>query len=139
MSFREKSAWISFVSILLLFGIYFTAVGMAIAGRLDPSRTFSLFIQLVIAFVILEVALHILVAMRSPGDAKTPKDERERLISLKAERVASYTLSIGVFVGIYTLHLGAGARDVGHAVLLAFAIAQLAKYGTEIALHRRAA
>lgn len=34
MSFREKSAWISFLSILLVFGIYFSGVGMAMAGHI---------------------------------------------------------------------------------------------------------
>jgi hypothetical protein len=33
MSFREKSAWISFVSIALVFGIYFAKVVGRRAGR----------------------------------------------------------------------------------------------------------
>jgi hypothetical protein len=137
MSFREKSAWISFVSILVVFGIYFAAVGLAMAGRFDYSRTFGLFIQLVIAFVVLEVALHVIVAKRAPLDAKVPADERERLINLRAHRVGGNTLAVGVFLAIFTLHLGADSRELAHAVLLAFAISQLAKYATEIALHRR--
>lgn len=137
MSFREKSAWISFVSILAIFGIYFTAVGMAMVGRFDYSRIFGLFIQLVIALVIIEITLHIIVAIRAPREAEAPTDERERLISLKAHRVGGYTLAAGVFLGIYTVHLGANAGQVAHAVLLAFVVAQLARYGTEIALHRR--
>jgi hypothetical protein len=131
MSFREKSAWISLISILLLFGIYFTAVA------LDYASTFALFIQLVIGFVVIEIVLHIVVATKAPLDAKAPKDERERLIGLKADRVAGYVLVAGVFFAIFTVHLSNDARDVAHAALFAFAVSQLAKYGTEIALHRR--
>ena len=137
MSFREKSAWISFISILLVFGIYFAAVGFEMAGRLSYSQTFSLFVQLVIVLVVLEVVSHVAVAMRAPLDARVPADEREKLINLRAHRVAGNTLAVGVLVAIFTLHLGADRRELAHAVLLAFAISQLVKYATEIALHRR--
>lgn len=137
MSFREKSAWISFISILLVFGIYFAAVALAMAGRLDYSQTFSLFLQLVFVFVVLEIVLHLIVAKRAPLDAKVPADEREKLINLRAHRIAGNTLAVGVLLAIFTLHLGADRRALAHAVLLAFAISQLAKYATEIALHRR--
>lgn len=137
MSFREKTAWISLVSLLLVFGIYFTAVGLAMAGRLQYSQTFSWFLQLVLAFVVLQVVLRLIVAKRAPLDAKVPADEREKLIGLKADRVAGYILAVGVFVAIFTLHLGAGPGELAHAVLLAFAISQLAKQTAVIALHRR--
>ena len=77
MSFREKTAWISLVSLLLVFGIYFTVVGLAMAGRLQHAQTFNLFLQLVLAFVVLQVVLRLIVAKRAPLDAKVPADERE--------------------------------------------------------------
>ena len=137
MSFREKTAWISLVSLLLVFGVYFTAVGLAMAGRLEASQTFSCFLQLLLAFVVLQVVLRLIVAKRAPLDAKVPADEREQLIGLKGDRIAGYLLAVGVFVAIFTLHLGAGRVELAHAVLLAFAISQLAKHAAVIALHRR--
>ena len=137
MSFREKTAWISFVSILLVFGVYFTAVGLAMAGRLESSQTFSWFLQLLLAFVVLQVVLRLIVARRAPLDAKVPADEREQLIGLKGDRIAGYVLAAGIFVAIFTLHLGAGRSELAHAVLLAFAISQLAKHAAVIAFHRR--
>ena len=137
MSFREKTAWISLVSLLLVFGIYFTVVGLAMAGRLQYSQTFNLFLQLVLAFVVLQVVLRLIVAKRAPLDAKVPADEREKLIGLKADRVAGYILAVGVFVAIFTLHLGADRGELAHSVLLAFAISQLAKHAAVIVLHRR--
>lgn len=137
MSFREKSAWISFFSILLVFGIYFGAVGMAMTGRIDYSDVVRMFFKLVALFVLLQIVLHVLVASRAPREALAPKDEREKLIGLKADRLAAYVLSVGVFASIFPIHLGADARDLAHAMLLAFVIAELATYGTAIALHRR--
>lgn len=137
MSFREKSAWISFFSILLVFGIYFSGIGMAMAGRIDYSDVVRMFFKLVGLFIILEIVLHVLVAVRAPHEARTPEDERERLIGLKADRVAAYVLSIGALVGIFPIHLGANVRDLAHAVLLAIVVAHLAKYATAIVLHRR--
>jgi hypothetical protein len=137
MSFREKTAWVSFVSLLVVFGIYFTVVGLAMAGRLDPSQTFNWFLRLVLAFVVLQVVLRVMVARRAPLDARVAADEREQLIGLKGDRVAGHVLAAGVFVAIFTLHLGAGRGELAHAVLLAFAISQLAKHAAVIALHRR--
>ena len=137
MSFREKSAWILLFCIALVFGIYFSAVLLAMTGRLAYSQTFELFFEMVVVFVVLSIVLHAVVALRAPQDAKTPADEREKLISLRADRVAGYTLAVGVFVAIYTIHIGASSRELAHAVLLAFAVSQLAKYGMAIRLHRR--
>jgi hypothetical protein len=136
MSFREKSAWISFLSILLVFGIYFSGIGMAMAGRVEYSDVVRLFFKLVGLFIVLEIVLHAIVAVRAPREARR-EDERERLIGLKADRVAAYVLSIGALVGIFPIHLGANVRDLAHAVLLAIVIAHLAKYATAIVLHRR--
>jgi hypothetical protein len=135
--FQRKKRVDLVLSILLVFGIYFAAVGLAMAGYIQYSRTFSLFFQLLIAFVALEVSLHLLVANRAPLDARLPADEREELISLRADRAAGYTLAVGAFCAIGTLHLGADQREMAHAVLLAFAVSQLTKYATVIALHRR--
>jgi hypothetical protein len=46
-------------------------------------------------------------------------------------------LSLGALAGIFPIHLGAGVRDLAHAVLLAIVVAHLAKYATAITLHRR--
>lgn len=137
MSFREKIAWISFVSILLVFGIYFTAVTLAMTGRFGHVHAFDWFIELVVALVVLQVVLRVIVARRAPQEAKAPADEREQLIGLKADRVAGYVLTVGVFVAIFTIHLGAGKTELAHAALAAVAVSQLAKYGVMIRLHRR--
>jgi hypothetical protein len=140
-TFREQSAWISFVVILVAFGIYF---GLLTAHLLRPESSphphfFGLFMLLVAAVVVLEVVLHILVAIRSPSDAGAPVDERDRLINLKAARVAFYVLMTGAFLSIGTMHLGATAWFMGNCVFFAIWIAELTRLGSQVVLYRRMA
>lgn len=139
MSFREKSAWVSFVCILLVFGVYFTALAQAIAGSLDYGTVFRIFIGGIVALIVLEIVLHIIIAVQAPRDAAAPKDERDRMIELKATRIAFFTLLAGAAISIFTIHLGADVRALANSVLFAIVIAELVKYGSEIVYFRRGA
>jgi uncharacterized membrane protein len=43
---------------------------------------------LVLAVILIEIVAHVLMAVRSPQDARTAQDERERFIALKGMRSA---------------------------------------------------
>ena len=103
MSFREKSAWISLVLILLVFAPYFWFVGRSFAGagHVHVGTQFGL----ITLFVILEIVVHVAIGIRSPRDARAPRDEREDLIDLKATRTAFYVLFAGALISIFTLHV----------------------------------
>jgi hypothetical protein len=133
MSFREKSAWISFVSILLVSGVYFSVSWRGV-GR---GQQFALLMSLVAALAILEVVLHIAIAIRSPEEARSPKDERERLIDMKATRVAFPVLFAGVLLSIFTIHLGVRTSGLAYAAFLACVVAQLVRFGAQIVYYRR--
>jgi len=136
MSFREKSAWITLVSILVVFGIYFTHVPNLFDP--DPGEWELYVITLCIAaFVVIEVVAHIVLYLRFPKDARTPKDERERLIDLRATRLAAYVYVVGTFLAILTPHHGASGFAVGVFVLLAFVIAEIVNYTARIVYYRR--
>jgi hypothetical protein len=137
MSFKEKSAWIIFITTLITSAIYFTALGLSFAGYVRYTSVLHLFGALMLGLLVVQVLAHVLIAARAPAKARTPTDERERIIGWKADRVGFYTLMVGALLGIVTIHLGASAPDLAHAVLLAFVLSQLAKYGTVLVLHRR--
>jgi hypothetical protein len=137
MSFKEKSAWIVFITTLVASITYFTALGLSFAGYVQYARVLHLFGALVVGLIVVQIIAHIILAARAPADANAPADERERIIGWKADRVGFYTLIVGAMLAIITIHLGASAPDLGHAVLLAFVLSQLTKYGTVILLHRR--
>lgn len=118
MSFREKSAWIFLISMLLVAGFFFLHVPWALNPSPSPRLVRGL-LYCFIALVVIEVVAHIVVAIRAPEDAPGPRDEREHLIDLKATRLAHY-----VYV-------------VGCGILFAFVIGEVAKNAARIVYHRR--
>jgi len=138
MSFREKSAWISFVCLLI-----FTGFWIAHFLRLEIFESLghhelTWFLGTVVALVTLEIGLHVAIAVQSPREAKTPKDERERLIDMKASRVAFYVLLIGTLLGIGTIHIpGTNRVTMVQCLMGSVLAALLTRFATQIALHRR--
>lgn len=136
MSFREKSAWISLLIYGVVFGGYFLTVWQAWDELYARGLVIGLTVGAVVALVILAVGLTTVVALFTPKEANAPADERETLIDLKAERIASYTLSVGVVCLIGAL-LG-GVNGILVAVLLqaSLVVAELVKASVQIAYFR---
>lgn len=142
MPFREKSAWISLVTVLVVFGAYFGAI---VTGRVASygMATMHYLLLSVVAIVLLQAALHVAARLLARADAGTPKDERERLIELKAIRIA-YVVLIGgvmsaIFVVMHTRLLGgppAGPK-LSLAVLAAVILADVAKSAATVIQYRR--
>jgi hypothetical protein len=139
--FREKSAWISFLVVLGVFGPFFAAVAL---GRIPTGgmATVHYLLLSVLAVVVLQTLLHVAAALLARGDAGTPKDERERLIELKATSLAYMVLIVGVLGGLFVLlHTplyGAhpGAPDAALTVLCAVVLADLVKSAATIVHYR---
>ena len=128
MSFREKSTWISFL-LLLAISIPFFHQGVV---------RFHLFLALVIVFIVGEIVLHAIIAMQSPRDARAPKDERDRLIDLKATRVAFFVLMTGALLVIVMVHFPVDRLEILQALLLSVVVAELTMLGARIVYYRRA-
>ena len=137
MSFREKSAWVTLTALLIALALYVFHVPSLIEA---PGHGLLLATAVsVAAFIVIEVVAYIVIRARHPRDARTPKDERERLIETRASRVAYYVYAVGSLVALaVTLHVvRTNAAGVGTAVLLAFVLAEIMKYSTRIILYRR--
>ena len=79
MSFREKSAWITVVTILLVLVMVATEVPRPWSLAPEPSRMiFYVLHRALIAFVVIEILAHIVVRVGAPRDAQAPVDERDR-------------------------------------------------------------
>lgn len=139
MSFREKSAWvtlITLIAVLVLFWLHIPPTRM-LAPESD-GWVLHVLLLMITTFITVEIVAHIVFAVRSPRDARTPKDERERLIELKSRAVAWYTFTILSIGGIFvTLHLGANETGIFFVVLLAFVIAEIVNYALRIYYYRR--
>jgi hypothetical protein len=138
MSFREKTAWITLVAILVVSLMYWFHVPNPFASSSGPRVLHAMSASLV-AYLLIELTGLLVLRWRFPGDARTPRDERERLIDLRALRVAYYAFLAAALAGVFvTLHLvGASPVAVGMAVFMAFVLSQLAKHASRIVLYRR--
>ncbi len=137
MSFREKSAWISFVLIFIFGGFWLANVIQTefYGSRFNPMHYFF---AILAGLIVAEIALHIAIAIQSPREARTPKDEREKLIDLKASRVGFYVLMVGTWVSIGILHVPNSNRFLMAQVMMgSIIIAVLTRFAVQIALHRR--
>jgi archaellum biogenesis protein FlaJ (TadC family) len=137
MSFREKSTWISFVLLLAISIPFFTQVLRIESGRTSSEASFHLFLALVIVFVVGEIVLHAVIVMQSPRDARAPKDERERLIDLKAMRVAFFVLMTGALLVVVLVHFPVDRFQILQALLLAVVVAELTMLGARLVYYRR--
>ena len=100
MPFREKSAWINLLSLLVAL-VFFVA----------SLRSMMMFLAAVVAYVVLQLVLHFISSRLSPKDARTPLDEREQIIRLKAARNAYWALVVGVSLVPFSLHFGSHHDD----------------------------
>jgi hypothetical protein len=135
MSFREKSAWITLISILLVFAFYITHVPNVFDANPGFWELHVVGIA-VVAFIVIEIVSHIVLYLRNSKDARTPKDERERLIELKATRLGAYVYVLGSFLAIIAGSHASGLAT-GVWVLFAFVIAEVVNYTARIIYYRR--
>ena len=93
MSFQEKSAWGSLVGLGLVSYWYFPRAFDVAEGSNSPAALFGISIACIIALIIIFAGYHSAIAIAG-GDET---DERDNLIDLRAERISSYALGIGLF------------------------------------------
>lgn len=138
MSFREKSAWIMLVTLVVLTVLFATHVPTPWSLTPPPSRgAFMALVHTIFLFVIIVGAAHILIAVLAPKEAQAPKDERERLISLRATAVAAYVYAFLSLASIATIHLGANAIAIVYLVFLSFIVGEIVNYGLRVFFYRR--
>jgi hypothetical protein len=136
MSFREKSAWITLVLVLLCFGAYFGAIATGhITGR--GMSSIHLLLLCVAAFFLLQLGLKLAAIWTTPKDGRSPKDEREQLIQARSHTIGYYllmvlTLAIGV-----PFHLGHPAVDLVNFALLDVVITALVVSVAQVVMFRR--
>lgn len=138
MSFREKTAWLTLCAIVVVSLMFW----LHAPPRFEPQThrwAMLAFLVSLGSYVLIEVVGYLVLRLRNPTDARTPKDERERQIDLKSLRFAYYTFVIGCFGGMFfALHVaGARAGTAGFAVVVAFVLAQAVKHAARIVYYRR--
>jgi len=142
MSFREKSAWITLISVLVCFGAYFVEL---FGGLASSSHHFGglgslhLLVLSVLALAGLQVGLTVVAAVTTPKHGRGPADERERLIQLRSQSLGYHVLmvlAVGLFAPAFFGHRGV---EMANFALLAVVIAALTVAVAQIVMFRRGA
>lgn len=137
MPFREKSAWISVISLTAIYGFYFWSVVRT--GPHSGDVHFAGLLGTVIALIVVQVALTIAVAIGSPRDARTPRDERDKLIELRATRMAYAGLATGIAMACFFGAFDPPVVFNTNALLFILVTTELLRSGCQIIQYRRAA
>jgi len=152
MSFREKAAWISLISGVVIWGFYFSVVWSRLVA-LPGAWPVALFVECVIASLLVQGLLMGLAALRTPADQRSLSDEREIRIDGRATSLgyAALTglvlcvalaspLAVGMkFDGLAIASQGEAATIMGQGLLLAIVLAEAIKSAVVVVLHRRSA
>jgi hypothetical protein len=104
MSFRERTAWITAITIVICFGTYYGAI----YSGLVPSNTWSSFhlgLACILSLVVLQLILNLAASLMNPKDARTPRDERDRMIHARSHIVGYYVLMFGIASVLVTTHV----------------------------------
>ena len=138
MSLREKSAWITLVTVLACFGVYFGAIAL---GLVSPRGfdTLHLFLACVVGLVMLQVLLTVIAAVTTPKDSRAPRDERETLIQLRSQSLGYSVLVILVLALFVPGHLGYTVIDMMNFALLDVVLVVLTVAVAQIVMFRRGA
>jgi hypothetical protein len=137
MSFREKSAWISMLSMLAIYGFYFWSV--IHAGPQAGGFHFGGLLETIIALVVVQIVLTVAAAIFTPKEAKAPRDEREKLIELRAMRVAYSGLATSVALACFFGAFDPPILFNTNALLFMLVTAEILRSACQIVQYRRSA
>jgi hypothetical protein len=138
MTFQEKSRWIALTANLIAWGWYFLTIARLLAAGVPDERgLLALMAPVFVAVTVINVVGHVFVAVLKPGEAKTGLDEREQAIARRAAAIAYTVLCLGIVVALGSTLYYWSAFVAVNAVMLAFIVAECARYGVEIAAFRR--
>lgn len=139
MPFREKSAWIMFVA-LLLGGAFYVAVVLAMSSQQDGLAPPLVPVVAIYTIILVAVAAagHIVAAIAAPKEANAPLDERDSKISHRAGHLSGYVASAGAILALGLYLFAYDGNLLFYAVFASVMVSQLAEYAIQIFLYRSA-
>ncbi len=134
-SSEERSVWVQLVSTVVVLGGYFVIALRMMSNGIDMLVAYvPLFAGAVILLVLVVIAGSIAVALASKREGR---DERDRLISWRAESNSGWILAAGVLTGITAMILAVDNVRVAHLLLLSLLLSEVAKYALQLVYYRR--
>ena len=138
MSFRQKTAFVSALGLLLVYGWYFAeTLQLRAAGAATPGGQFRMLNLAVLGVVLIQIVATVLIAILS-DERQRPMDERERAIAALALRGAYFVLLIGALGAVLLAAFDPSVLDVANLAMFAVVVAEIVRYGAYVVLHRMA-
>jgi hypothetical protein len=139
MPYREKTAWLSLIAMAATFGPYFTivATGLFRGDALPNLRQLGLFaVTAIVQMLILGVG-HLYLGRKSPQEAHSPPDERDRAIMRRSVSSAYYVLIAGMILVGCVMPFKSGGWTIINAALVMIITAEVVHYGVIVLSYRR--
>lgn len=136
MSFKEKSAWVCLIGILIVYGFYFVDVGVRINPDFPVEAFVNKQISLLIGIIITMILGYSIVASMSKKPVDELEDERDKLISAQAGDLAGGIAIFGTIASVASMYQGVNQVEMANWILLAIVVAELARNGFKIAKYR---
>ena len=137
MPFPEKSAIAMVSALAIVYGLYVAVILRWLAGTPADEITYQpLMVLAVIPLAVLAAMSHIVLAVLDPRAANA-FDERDRLITLRSERVAGYVLALGVFASLVLAMAEVPHFYIAHALMLMWVLAEIIEGVSKVVLYRR--
>ncbi|WP_026941643.1 hypothetical protein [Hellea balneolensis] len=137
MAFREKTAWIMSVALLLGGVFYF---GVVISGSQELGASMPPLIPVVAVYggilAIIAIIGHVAAALTSLKTANDPMDERERAITARARSLADSVMGIGILISCGLYLLSYDGNQLFHLVFGTLMVSQFLHYAAQIVLFR---
>ncbi len=137
MPYKEKSAWLALIAMLVAYIPFFAYAAVAPPGSPPYLKMLAALAAVsVLRLLILGVG-HLVLRLGSPEDARTPADERDKVIGHRAASTAYYllmaaALGIGCFMPFYT-----GGWDIVRATILAVVAVEIVRCALIVVGYRR--
>jgi len=138
VTFREKTAWIMCVA-LLLGGVFYGRV--IVAGSRTLGEIMPPLIPVIVIYTVILIGIaifgHIGAALISVKDATEPEDEREARIKVQAGHFSGYVLGAGVLASMGYYLVSYNGHSLFHLIFGTLMLAQFSEYAVQIILFRK--
>ena len=137
MSYRELSAWVMGLALLVGMMFYFgliVSVSLQVGEVVPPIMPSIVFFTLILLTV--TIVGHIGVAIYARKDALAPRDERDRRIAARASVTSGYVFGVGIFLSLASYLYYFDGNLLFYGVLAWLTISQLVEYALRIFLYR---
>ena len=137
LTFREKSAIIHIVALSILLAFTLSIIWPFFSGFEESILVVKPLWIAVIIFILLEIIGHSVVAARNHKEANAGADEREKLIVLKSNYYSSHVLGF-ILIGYLSITMLFQIPFLSvYFVFIAFVIAEMVNYVSQLVLYRR--